>query len=435
LINGSAGDDFIYGRGGNDTLYGGDGRDYIDGGADNDLLYGGNGNDTLLGGNGNDTLSGDAGDDLLNGGAGVDTVSYATSGASVNVNLATGVATGQGTDTLVDIENVTGSGYKDFITGNSGNNLLRGEGGNDVFTASLGVDTLDGGIGQDSVSFAGLSAATANLAAGQYSLGGLNQGALVSIEDITGSAFGDMLTGGTGRNVIDSMNGNDTIAGGEGDDQLWGGAGSDRLIADGGNDTLSGDYSYVNGFQDNASDIFEIRTNAGNVTINDFTLGVDKLDLTAFGFDSNGVSANWTGSAVQSGPHTLLTLTGQNSQVVTVCLQGVVEGHLLSINDMIGGSASLIAPPPTYPINGGDGVYTEFLINPALGNQVFTGFENGLDRIDLALVDLNVWGGSLYNAPGTDDAILHFDNGTTSFEVTLTGMPYWQIDQTDYINY
>jgi VCBS repeat-containing protein len=55
-INGSAGDDRIFGDNGNDNLNGGAGNDYIDGGNGSDLISGGAGNDEIDGGNGQDTL-------------------------------------------------------------------------------------------------------------------------------------------------------------------------------------------------------------------------------------------------------------------------------------------------------------------------------------------------------------------------------------------
>jgi VCBS repeat-containing protein len=55
-INGTAGDDRIFGDNGNDSLNGGAGNDYIDGGNGSDLISGGSGNDEIDGGNGQDTL-------------------------------------------------------------------------------------------------------------------------------------------------------------------------------------------------------------------------------------------------------------------------------------------------------------------------------------------------------------------------------------------
>ena len=61
------------------------------GGNGDDTLYGADGRDSLLGEAGNDVLDGGAGADQINGGSGVDTVSYASSGAAVAANLATGI--------------------------------------------------------------------------------------------------------------------------------------------------------------------------------------------------------------------------------------------------------------------------------------------------------------------------------------------------------
>ncbi|GIT90662.1 hypothetical protein JANAI62_11170 [Jannaschia pagri] len=63
-LEGSLGNDSVYGLEGKDTLLGGDG---------NDKLYGGADGDVLIGGANNDTLDGGLGRDLLTGGAGADT--------------------------------------------------------------------------------------------------------------------------------------------------------------------------------------------------------------------------------------------------------------------------------------------------------------------------------------------------------------------------
>lgn len=57
---------------GNDRLFGGPGAEQLHGYAGNDLLRGGPGSDTLDGGEGDDALYGDAGADSLNGGEGSD---------------------------------------------------------------------------------------------------------------------------------------------------------------------------------------------------------------------------------------------------------------------------------------------------------------------------------------------------------------------------
>lgn len=90
LVNGTDGDDVIFGLGGkdtirgfkgndilcggrgDDTLRGGKGTDILFGNEGNDKLYGENENDALDGGIGNDRLEGGKGDDALDGGPGID---------------------------------------------------------------------------------------------------------------------------------------------------------------------------------------------------------------------------------------------------------------------------------------------------------------------------------------------------------------------------
>ncbi|HVI89161.1 MAG TPA: Ig-like domain-containing protein [Dongiaceae bacterium] len=139
-FHGWDGNDVITGGNLNDTIYGDNGDDKLVGGAGNDTLYGGAGKDTLVGG---------AGNDLLNGGSGTDTVDYSTASHGVAVDLGLGTATGDGSDTLVGIENVTGSGFDDTITGNTGSNVLLGGAGNDILHGGDGNDTLTGGTGLD----------------------------------------------------------------------------------------------------------------------------------------------------------------------------------------------------------------------------------------------------------------------------------------------
>jgi hypothetical protein len=64
--------------------------------------------------------------------------------------LATAQVTGgSGTDTLISIENLTGSNSADTLTGSSGANSLNGGTGNDTLAGGTGDDTLDGGTGAD----------------------------------------------------------------------------------------------------------------------------------------------------------------------------------------------------------------------------------------------------------------------------------------------
>lgn len=119
----------------------------LTGSAGNNLLQGLAGNDTLRGEAGHDVLDGGTGNDVLDGGAGVDTASYAEASAGVTVSLALSAAQdtgGAGTDTLVAIENLVGSGQSDRLAGDEGANVLTGGAGADVFVFAdgFGLDRI-----------------------------------------------------------------------------------------------------------------------------------------------------------------------------------------------------------------------------------------------------------------------------------------------------
>jgi Ca2+-binding RTX toxin-like protein len=184
-IDGGEGRDFIYGEGGDDVAKGGASGDNLDGGPGNDTLYGGvggeenveDGRDGLVGGPGNDTLRGGPYPDGLDGGPGNDTLDGGEGGESlsmrfplgdtafygdslrrVTVDLRAGKASGQGSDTLVDIEGITGSfeddilrgsGEPNWINGNFGDDRIWGRGGDDYLSAEKGDDKAYGGPGDD----------------------------------------------------------------------------------------------------------------------------------------------------------------------------------------------------------------------------------------------------------------------------------------------
>ena len=150
----------ITGTAANDVLTGTSGNDAICGGGGNDTIKGAGGNDTLRGEGGADKLSGGAGDDALDGDTGSDTADFSGSLAGVTASLAAGTATGEGSDTLTGMDNLTGSPKVDSLTGNGSanavngggaNDAIDGLGGNDKLTGSSGNDTLRGGAGNDSV--------------------------------------------------------------------------------------------------------------------------------------------------------------------------------------------------------------------------------------------------------------------------------------------
>jgi Ca2+-binding RTX toxin-like protein len=150
LDGGPGGADVLAGGAGPDILVSG-GPSTLSGGPGADLLQGRQGNDSLDGGPGDDLLAAGAGDDAIDGGAGTEDLVDYLSAPAMHVDLSQGTATGDGTDRLVNVESVSGSGHDDDITGDGKANSLSGYDGNDRLSGGGGPDFLDGGVGSNAL--------------------------------------------------------------------------------------------------------------------------------------------------------------------------------------------------------------------------------------------------------------------------------------------
>jgi Ca2+-binding RTX toxin-like protein len=267
-LNGGAGDDVLLGRAGADNLDGGDGDDYLSGGDSDDYtagawnrldggLWGGNGNDTLTGGAGTDLVVGEAGDDVIiatddgvwdyySGEDGSDTLSFErfTYGVMIDLNSGRGqywhpeVRAIAGNN-IWSIESLTGSPYQDHVYGDELGNVLKGLGGNDyiygregndTLEGGAGADLLDGGVGIDTASYAASSSGVyVDLGAGTAFGGDASGDTLISIENLTGSRFGDVLAGDAGNNQLRGGGGDDVLIATAGNDWMQGGDGFDTI--------------------------------------------------------------------------------------------------------------------------------------------------------------------------------------------------------------
>jgi Ca2+-binding RTX toxin-like protein len=182
-----------------DALTGTDGSDVICGLGGNDTIKGLGANDTLEGGSGNDTLLGGEGDDTLNGGLDLDTASFESSTKDIVASLVTNTATGEGSDTLKDIENLRGSSYYDELTGSPETNSIWGSSSTDRIFGKGSADMLYGGGGADKLWGA----------SGDDTLLG---------DTPTAASKADTLRGEYGDDTLESRDGiagNDTVDGGE----------------------------------------------------------------------------------------------------------------------------------------------------------------------------------------------------------------------------
>ena len=356
-LYGGKGDDYLEGKGGADTLSGGQGFDTASyasseegvtinlksgtgsgGDAEGDTLsgienvIGSDHDDTLIGNYINNTLEGGAGNDTLyvgfvkdfmDCGAGNDTAQYYGSFTGVTVNLAKGTAKyGDASgDTLLNIENLSGSSFNDKLIGDENDNILKGGKGNDILKGGAGSDTLDGGEGVDTVSYSDSDEGVSiNLDRGTARHGDAVGDTLVSVENLTGSAHDDILVGNDSVNVLKAGAGNDRLKGYEGADTLDGGAGDDVLISENdGNILIGGEGADV-------FDLSRVKDLSGIATdiIKDFESGVDSIKLSQahLGEDNVITAVATTLNGVEG---LALTANVGNSTVNFAFLEGVSE--------------------------------------------------------------------------------------------------------------
>ena len=261
----------------------------LNGDAGADTLNGGTGADTLNGGADDDTLIGGGGNDAINGGTGTDTAVYSGNRAAYTISTLSGVTTisgADGTDSVTNVERlkfadglfdiagaplggaingtaapdtlngtaqadtINGLGGNDIIFGLAGDDTLNGGDGDDLLAGGAGSDTLDGGAGSDTADYSGAAAGVRvlldlNVATND---GDGASDTFISIENIIGSAFDDLirggngdnvLSGGLGRDVIIGLGGNDVIRGGSGAaNELYGGLGDDIYVVEVRGDTI-----------------------------------------------------------------------------------------------------------------------------------------------------------------------------------------------------
>jgi Ca2+-binding RTX toxin-like protein len=211
-----------------------------------DRITGDAGDNELRGMGDYDWFNGSFGADSYDGGTGRDMVSYVAAPGAVTVDLGAGrgLAGMAAGDSYAHVERVTGSSHGDLFYGDAGPNDFRGLGGYDTFVGSAGGrERYDGGSGLDTVTYYQSAAGvTASLLLGYGSGGDASRDLYTSIENLTGSGHGDVLTGDHGRNSLRGLSG---------DDFLFGNGGVDRLQGGGGNDSIDGgagsDYALFSG--------------------------------------------------------------------------------------------------------------------------------------------------------------------------------------------
>jgi Ca2+-binding RTX toxin-like protein len=316
-VNGTPGNDTIYGTAlnetfdggaGNDVLYGLEGDDTLSGGSDDDRLIGGTGADTMDGGTGDDVYFVDeVGDVVVEvAGEGVDSIYTSidltlTAGQEIEFLRASAGATGL---TLGgnDFDNrIYGTGGDDTLRGDhgadrlfgaDGNDTLVGGGGDDRLTGGTGADAMSGGFGNDlyfvdeagdevtELAGHGIDSIQTSIdltLTADQEIEFLRANAGMTGLTLGGNDFDNRIYGAGGNDTLRGDHGADRLYGADGNDTLVGGGGNDRLTGGTGADAMSGGFGNDLYFVDEAGDV--VTELAGQGTDSIFT-GID-LTLTA----------------------------------------------------------------------------------------------------------------------------------------------------------
>ena len=229
--NGGNGNDHIKGGIAADNLIGGLGNDVVFGGDGNDVINGADGADWLYGEAGNDTITGGSGNDVLQGGAGNDTYVFAAGFGYDKIQDHTHTTTENSAGTLqTNTVRFQGLNIRDFTFAKTTNDLVVAH-NNGVDKVLIKDYYLSNGLASDQVS---------TFVFADASIDGIKFG--TSIDDgLLGGATRDALIGYAGNDTLYGYNGNDVLYGDEGNDKLYGGNHNDILLGGVGNDTLFGE--------------------------------------------------------------------------------------------------------------------------------------------------------------------------------------------------
>lgn len=181
----------------------------------------------------------------------------------------------------------SGFGGNDTIHGNAGKDFLEGGPGNDTIFGGSQADTIIGNSGDDDLFGQGGNDQISGFAGADRLFGSTGD------DNLKGGSGNDRLVGGPGNDALNGNAGNDTLVGSEGNDFLRGGSGMDHLSGGTGFDRLKG-----NG----GADILEFKIGSGRDKIKGYQDGLDKIDLSDFGFatmaEAKSFASNSNGNAV-----------------------------------------------------------------------------------------------------------------------------------------
>ncbi|MFN3926898.1 MAG: calcium-binding protein, partial [Pseudanabaenaceae cyanobacterium] len=261
--------------------------------------------------------------EIIKGTAGAgDAVSYEDAKNGVFVDLVAGLATGDGVDTLVNIEGVIGSQFNDLIVFAANTKTVNGGAGQDVIFLTNASPNL---VFDKDDSLKGVEFINATFVTTAVNINLKNETEGVTIfgspgnDQITTGSGNDNVFAGTGNDLIDTQAGDDYIDAGPGDDIINAGDGTNKVLAGPGNDIITTGVGndYIEGNEGN--DI--ITAGAGN----DYIIGGTGNDIIDAG-SGNDIVVGFEGAdQVNGGTGTDVIILLESSASLNTAADGDIN--------------------------------------------------------------------------------------------------------------
>lgn len=422
IINGTGGDNQLFGGGGNDTLNGDDGDDLLDGGSGNDTINGGDDDDTIIGADGNDTI---------NVGGGFNRIVY-NAVSFGNDTIASFDSTG-GTATTQDLIDLSALGITtanfgtrvtvaDVEDGPTDDTLITVRDASNAVIGTIFLDEVEATAGANGV---GITAQDFILAA-------------AAPPTTNGTPTANTINGSDAANTINGLGGNDTLNGNGGNDVINGDEGADTLNGGLGNDTLSGGVGIANGtYVDNFATAAYTNNNgtlnfASNWTENGDNGSATTGDILITGGQLRFAATTDNNDSIQRS----INLAGATAPTLSFAYQGLAAGENVVVEAFSGGNWEVLATlsgtasgSPSLPLNAA---------HTAIRFRAGSGFDGGESfSIDDVTVSLGPNSGiDTVNGDAGDDTIIWNANagGATDGRDLVNGGTEGEVGDTFVIN-
>ncbi|MDB5446834.1 MAG: hypothetical protein JWQ97_2151 [Phenylobacterium sp.] len=260
----------------------------------------------------------------------------------------------------------------------------------DLTSADMSAPPADSGVHPNASGYQKIATdwynALLNLGADNGTLAGTPRDHLVSIENLEGSAYKDILTGDGGPNQLSGLGGNDILDGGGGADTLIGGRGNDVYVVD--------------SLGDRVIEIAGEGTDTVKTAVPSYTLGANVENLTFTGAGAFQGTGNELANVITGGDGND-TLDGGNLR--DTLIGGLGDDRLIG-----GGSADRMEGGPgndTYVVDSSGDVVVETL-SQANGGGIDTVESNSAYTLGANVENLTLTGTAVINGTGNDDANL-----------------------------